>query len=133
MRAFAIVILMGLNLAAVLLLEAKLGIFYWIEALAILCALAIISVQFLAMWLDADWAYPMATILFSLSLVNLLVLYQYVPWFKVFAVGIVVNLLGIVVSCIGGSKCDEDDSDDLETYDEEEYEEEKPKRGRKRK
>ncbi len=131
MRAFAIVILMGLNLAAALLLESKLGVFYWIEGIVILCAMAIIGVQFLAMWLDADWAYPMATILFSLSLVNLLVLYQYVPWFKVFAVGIVVNLLGIVISSIGGSRCEDDD--EIETYDEEEHEEEKPKRGRKRK
>lgn len=135
MRALAIVILMGLNLVAAFMLTSKMGPYYWIEILLLLIAMGFIGIQFLAMWLDAEWSYPLATILFSLSLINLLWLYSAVNYFKVFAAGIVFNLLGIVVSSVGTKK--EEESEELETYDEEEEpeddEEEKPKRGRKRK
>ncbi|OYT32765.1 hypothetical protein DRJ22_00850 [Candidatus Woesearchaeota archaeon] len=137
MRVLAIVILMGLNLATALMLESKVGAFYWVELLLILVAMGVIGVQFLAMWLEAEWSYPLATILFSLSLVNLLWLYSSVSWFKVFAAGVVFNLLGIIISSVGVKK---EDEQELETYDDEEpeedieeYEEEKPKRGRKKK
>lgn len=115
MRVLAIVILMAIGLGATLMLTSQMTGYWWIEWLVLMAAGLFILAMFFGLWVDAEWAYPMATVLFALSLANMLWLYTKTYNFTVFAFGLLANIAGVVLSLTGIGAPEE--KDEIETYD----------------
>jgi len=118
MRILTLVILMAVNLGAALLMMKKMRGPWWIEYLILGIAGLVILGGFFGLWVDAEWAYPLMTIIFALSLANLLWLYMYVKYLTVFALGLLANITGVVISMTGLGGAKQMSTDEfLETYD----------------
>jgi len=116
MRVLTLVILMAINLGAAIMLMSRMKKFWWVEFLILMAAGLFILAGFFGMWVDAEWSYPLMTILFALSLANILWLYTNVHWLSVFGLALLANITGVVLSMTKISQ--EPDMDDLlETYD----------------
>ena len=116
MRVLTIVILMAINLGAAIMLMSRMKGTWWLEFLILMAAGLFILAGFFGMWVDAEWSYPLMTILFALSLANILWLYTNVHWLSVFGLALLANIRGVVLSMTKLSK--EPDVEDLiETYD----------------
>lgn len=116
MRVLTLVILMAINLGAAIMLMNRMKKFWWIEFLIMMAAGLFILAGFFGMWVDAEWSYPLMTILFALSLANILWLYSNVHYLSVFGLALLANITGVVLSMTKINK--EQETDDLiETYD----------------
>ncbi|MEM3154499.1 MAG: hypothetical protein QW165_02955 [Candidatus Woesearchaeota archaeon] len=95
--AFMTIILLGLNLFAALLLETQMTKFYGWEILFI-CVLGMFTFAVLfGLWIDEPWAYPLSSILFALSLVNVVWLFHLTNTFLTAAFAFLVNIAGLVL------------------------------------
>ena len=117
MRVITLVVLMAISLGATLLLQAQMKGYWWLEWLVLMAAGLFILATFFGLWVDADWGYPMATIIFALSLANLLWLYTRTGQYTTFAIGLLANITGVVVSLTGIGKSSEMPQETIETYD----------------
>lgn len=116
MRILTLVILMAINLGAAIMLMSRMKKFWWVEFLILMIAGLFILGGFFGMWVDAEWSYPMMTILFALSLANILWLYTHVSHVTVFGLALLANITGVVLSMTRVEK-DPDIDDLIETYD----------------
>lgn len=104
---------MAVSLGVTVILQTKMKAFWWLEFLLLMGAGIFILGMFFGLWVDAEWGFPLATILFALALANVMWLYSIVNNFTLFAAGILVNITGIVVSMTGIGRIDPE----IETYD----------------
>ncbi|MBW3018962.1 hypothetical protein KY329_02135 [Candidatus Woesearchaeota archaeon] len=116
MRVLTLVILMAINLGAALMLMSRMKKFWWVEFLILMVAGLVILAGFFGMWVDAGWSYPLMTILFALSLANILWLYTNVSILGIFGLALLANVTGVVLSM---TKIDKELTMDelIETYD----------------
>lgn len=98
MRILAIILFMAINLAIAITLQTMMTSLWWVEFLLLLAAGPFLLALFFGLWVDAEWSYPYATILFALSLANILWLHANVGHFQLFGAGLFVNIAGIIAS-----------------------------------
>ena len=115
MSAFMAIILLGLNLFAALMLETKMPKYYGWEILSI-CIIGLVTFAVLfGLWIDEPWAYPLSSILFALSIANVVWLFHVTDTFTTSAFALLINIAGLVIclASIHGIA----PSASLETYD----------------
>lgn len=112
MKNIITTILIGLGLFSTLLLEARLHVGATLELVAIFVGIIFFGAILFGMWLDAPWTYPLASIMFSIGLANLIWLFALTQHFGLFALGLLANVAGIVI-CLNNSNV----FMPLETYD----------------
>jgi len=97
MGAFMAIILLGLNLFAALLLETKMPKYYGWEILFI-CIIGLVTFAVLfGLWIDEPWAYPLSSILFALSIANVVWLFHITDTFTTSAFALLINIAGLVI------------------------------------
>lgn len=101
MKFFTIIILLGLNLFTALLLQSNLTTNYVLPLVAILIGIIITAGIIFGMWIEENWAYPITTIVFALSLINITWLFYQTETFLIFAFGLLVNVSGLVICLVG--------------------------------
>lgn len=113
---FMTVILLGLNLFAALLLETKMAKLFGWEVLFI-CIMGLLTFAvFFGLWIDEPWAYPMSSILFAASLINVVWLFYLTDTFLSSAFALLINVAGLVI-CLASIQKTTPFADSLETYD----------------
>lgn len=126
--------LLVLNFIGVLFLFTKLagGTPYYLEIIYILIALFISLIYLLGAGFDAGWSGAIGSILFAVNLANAVCLYFLIGAFWSFALLVLFNSLGLMISIFSVS--DEDDDDDFEPMAEpvETYDVEETKKSKKR-
>lgn len=116
MSVFMTVILLGLNLFAALLLETRMPSYFGWEVLFI-CIMGLLTfAAYFGLWIDELWAYPMSSILFALSLVNVVWLFYLTDTFLTSAFALLVNIAGLVI-CLASIQNTTQLAGSLETYD----------------
>jgi len=120
MRILAIILFMAVNLAIAIALQTMMTSFWWVEFLLLLASGPFLLALFFGLWVDAEWSYPYATILFALSLANILWLHTIVGHFQLFGAGLFVNIAGIISSFTRPAQMHDSipsNEPSLETYD----------------
>ncbi len=115
MGAFMAIILLGLNLFAALLLETKMPKYYGWEILFI-CIIGLVTFAVLfGLWIDEPWAYPLSSILFALSIANVVWLFHITDTFTTSAFALLINIAGLVI-CLANIRQQAPVTGSLETY-----------------
>ena len=115
MSVFMTVILLGLNLFAALLLETRMPKYFGWEVLFI-CVIGLLTfAAYFGLWIDERWAYPMSSILFALSLINVVWLFYLTDTFLTSAFALLVNIAGLVI-CLASIQSTAQFAGSLETY-----------------
>jgi len=114
-KFFATIVLLGLSLLTALVLETQLNVGFIGELVLILIGVILAAGVLCGLWIEAEWAYPVATVIFAASMANLLWLFITTQAFLTFSFGLLVNVAGIVLCLIGIQK--DIDWQALETYD----------------
>jgi len=109
------ILLLGLSLFVALMLETRMTDGVVIEMIIILAGVVLMGAIILGMWVEAEWAYPLASIFFAASLANLAWLFYNTGAFLPFAFGLIVNIAGLVMCLV--TTQESDDLVPLETYD----------------
>lgn len=110
------ILLIGLSLFTALILETKMSTHYTAELVIILIGLIFLAGVIFGLWIDAEWAYPLASVMFAVGLANLIWLFSATGAFLPFAFGLIVNVAGLVM-CIVGTTSEPSSVQRLETYD----------------
>lgn len=112
---FMTVILLGLNLFGALLLETSMPKYFGWEILFI-CAMGLLTfAAYFGLWIDESWAYPLSSLLFAASLINVVLLFYLTDTFLTSAFALLVNIAGLVI-CLASIKNTEQFAGSLETY-----------------
>jgi hypothetical protein len=115
MSVFMAILLLGLNLFAALLLESRMAHYFAWEILFIcIIGLVTFAVMF-GLWIDESWAYPLSSILFALSLVNVVWMFYMTSTFITSAFALLVNIAGLVI-CLASIHKQAPWTGELETY-----------------
>ncbi len=114
MKIFTTTILLALSLLTALLFETKMSIGNAFELLAIVVGIIIAFGILFSLWIEAEWAYPLAILFFAAATANLLWLHLELKTFLLFAFGLLVNVAGMVVAF--ASIENEQWEEPLETY-----------------
>ncbi len=114
MKITVSVILLGLSLFTGLVLETRMGTGYTIQLVIILIGIILTAGIIFGLWMDAEWAYPLSTLVFALSLANLVWQFSATKAFLPFAFGLLVNVAGLVmcIASVGNAMS----MHELETY-----------------
>jgi len=115
MGAFFAIILLGLSLFSALLLESRMQTHYILELVLIVIGIILTFGILFGLWIDEPWAFPLSTILFSASVVNIVWMFKLTNSFIVSAFALLVNIAGVVI-CIASMERPTPWSE-LETYD----------------
>jgi len=102
MKVTVSVILLGLSLFTGLVLETRMGTGHAIQLVIILIGIILTAGIIFGLWIDAPWAYPLSTLVFALSLANLVWQFSSTKAFLPFAFGLLVNVAGLVM-CIASA------------------------------
>jgi len=112
------IIFLVLNFILAILLESKLKTNYTFELVVIVIGILLSIAMLLGMSFEANWSWPLATILFSLFLANSIYLYVFTSAFVAFTALVLVNTLGLLTSVLSIPTYDDYfiDAVPLETY-----------------
>lgn len=113
MKYFAIIILLGLNLLTTLFLQSFLPTGYVLPLVLILIGTILMAGTIFGLWIEEQWAYSLATIIFAASLIHIAWLFYNAQAFLTFAFGLLVNIAGLVLCLVNSSP---DEWQELETY-----------------
>lgn len=117
MRSISTILLLGLSLFTALILETKMSAGFTAELIIILLSIIFMAGVIFGLWIDAEWAYPLASILFAAGLANLAWLFYHTHSFLAFAFGLLVNVAGLVLCIINNDEPPRSYAATLETYD----------------
>jgi len=144
-RLLTILAVLVLNFIGTIFLETKLEQHATLELVIVVVGIILSIIALIGIAAESRWSWPFATILFSLSLANVLFLHVNIGAMGTFLALLAVNIFGMLIAIISIEDVASavgaiaPDSAPLETYAEEEpaqvtYEaESKAKKGRKRK
>lgn len=141
-RLIIIYTLVVLNAAAAVYMEMHMTSWYRLEMLVILVGLLASLIVMIALAVEAEWAWPLTTIFFSLAIANLVFEFSLTKRYIAFLIALVLNVFGFLISILSVGEIEPEplppeptpasppmDSPPIETYDVN-----KPKkRGRKKK
>ncbi|MBI4146905.1 hypothetical protein HY489_06235 [Candidatus Woesearchaeota archaeon] len=111
-KPLIVTILLGLSMITALLLETRMKTGAAIELVIIILGILAGALILLGLWIEEPWAYQLSSILFALSLANLIWIHLNTHYLLGVAFGILVNVSGIVMSITDFKK-----SYSVETYD----------------
>lgn len=115
MKVVTTAILIALSLLTALILETNLHKYVAVEIILIGAGIFISLIILFGLWIETDWAYPLAIIFFSVAAANLLWMFLSTKTFLTFAFGVLVNVSGLVI-CIASIKQSTPLGQALETY-----------------
>lgn len=109
-RLFFILGLLVLNFVGTIFLESRLQQYAVLELVIIVVGILLSILAIVGIATEVKWAWPFATILFALSLANVVFLHVNINAFLTFVILLFVNVFGLLVSVLSI----EDDSDMVE-------------------
>ena len=116
MKIITIAILIALSLLTALILETKIHSYVAIEIILLGVGILASLIILFGLWIETDWAYPLAIIFFAISSANILWLFMSTKTFLTFTFGVLVNVSGMVI-CLASLKESTPWAPQLETYD----------------
>lgn len=99
-KAVITCILLGLSLMTALLLESQIGSGVKYQLIFILVGILLSAGVLVGFMSQSSWAYPLAILMFVLSLANVLWLFAATRSLLGFAFGILVNVIGLVLCLV---------------------------------
>ena len=99
-RIIAVLVFLVLNFVLAILLESKLTSSFTFELVFIVIGIILSIAMLLGMSFETNWAWPLATILFSAFLANAVFLYIGTDAFVGFTGLVLVNVLGLLMSVL---------------------------------
>jgi len=129
-KFFAAVVLLALSLVIAFFLEARMAYGATLEIILLIISIVAAVAVVLGLWLEAEWAWPVATMVFSAYLANLIYLFYASKALLLFALSLIVNVGGLVL-CMLSTEASEFASA-LETYEAEDSSSRKALRKSKR-
>jgi hypothetical protein len=115
MKVITTAILIALSLLTALILETKIKSYVAIEIILIGIGVFAALIILFGLWIETDWAFPLASIFFALSAANILWMFLTTKTFLTFAFGVLVNVAGLVI-CMASLKQATPWNQPLETY-----------------
>ncbi len=99
-RLLLVMALLVLNLVGMIFLEGKMEQYVALELVIIVVGILLGILALMGIAAESRWAWPFATILFSLFLANAVFLYVVVGAFVTFVLMLFVNTIGLLVSVL---------------------------------
>jgi len=99
-RLLIIYTLIVLNAAAAVYMETHMASWYRLEMLVILVGLLASLIVMIALAVEAEWAWPLATIFFSLAIANLVFEFSISRRYIAFLVALVLNVFAFLISIL---------------------------------
>ena len=115
MKVITTTLLIALSLVVSLSLETRMTTGYVFELAVILIGIIVSLGILFGLWIDAEWAYPLAILLFAAATANIVWQFALTKTFMVFAFGLLVNIGGMVLCFV--SLDDYQWDDPVEVYD----------------
>lgn len=116
MKVITTAILIALSLLTALILETKIHSYVAIEIILLGIGIFVALIILFGLWIETDWAFPLASVFFALSAANILWMFFSTKIFLTFAFGVLVNVAGLVI-CMASLKNGAQLAQPLETYD----------------
>jgi hypothetical protein len=99
-RLWTILLVLVLSFIGTIFLEGKLEQYAALELVIIVVGILLSIIALVGIAAEARWAWPFTTILFSLSLANLVFLHVNIGAFVTFVLLLLVNVFGMLVSVL---------------------------------
>jgi hypothetical protein len=99
-RLWTVLVLLVLTFIGAIFMESRMPQYAALELVIIVVGILLSIIALIGIASESRWAWPYATILFSLSLANILFLYLNVPAIGTFLVLLAVNIFGLMLSIL---------------------------------
>lgn len=99
-RMFTVLAVLVLSFVGAIFLESKMEQYAALELAVIVVGILLAVIALIGISSDSRWAWPFATILFSLLLANLLFLHVNVGAFLTFVLLLIVNVFGMLIAIL---------------------------------
>lgn len=107
-KILTILIILVINFILMIFLETKLEKFFVLELVIIVVGILLALILLAGLAAKAKWAWPFATIFFSLSLANTIFLFWNIKAWISFLLLLFFNTFGLLMSAVSEEETDED-------------------------